>query len=302
MANKETETEKEEIQEEKNHQNDILDDNHDKKNEDSTPEGKTSSGSLNGGAAEKLDASKEQDVTVASEDVRHGSLSTSSNSEVPEDRSTSCLRESNDTKSEAELQPSSGKESGDQTSAVEHSGSTEALKDVEISDAPPSEKKEAQQLPASNLVGEPSNSTEAPKDADIVSDSHNSEKNDPQHQATSNPVEEPHQPSEALKDVDMVSNTQHSEKEQPQPVKSNATVENGASTLSLSLSDYSRMMTMTVILLMPLTVDGFQSECCDKWRSYLIYPFCCREIRVFLFRGYLAAVGSFLYMEVTLKL
>lgn len=156
------------------------------------------------------------------------------------------MRESDDLKSEAELPPSAVKESGEGTSTGEHSEHTEASKDVEISDSLPSEKNEAPQLGASNLVTEPSNSTEAPKDIDVVSNSVPSENNDPQHQATSNPVEEPHQPSEALKDVDMVSNTQHSEKkEPPQPVTSNATVENEASiALSLfpPLSDYSRIL------------------------------------------------------------
>ncbi|KAF3435689.1 hypothetical protein FNV43_RR22781 [Rhamnella rubrinervis] len=223
------ETKKEETQDEKNHKEDLLDDNNDKKNEDSTPEGKTSSGSLNGGATENLYASKEQDVIVASEEDRHGNLSKSSNTEVPEDGPTSTMRESDDLTSEAELPPNLTKESGEGTSAGEHSEPTEASKDVEISDSLLSEKNEALQLGASNLVTELSNSAEAPKDVDIVSNALPSEDNGPQHQATSNPVEEPHQPSEALKDVDMVSNNQHSEKEFPQRVTSNATVENESS-------------------------------------------------------------------------
>lgn len=218
------ETEKEETQGEGSHKEDLLDGSHDKKNEDSTPEGKTLSSSVISGSVGKLDSAKEQDVKVSIEEVGPGNLSTSSNPEIPKDQPTSPMRESIDLKSEAELPANSMKESGEGSSA--NSEPTEASKD----DSLPAEENEAQQLAVSNSVTEPSHSMEALKDVDLVPDSLPSENNDPEHRVTSNSAGEPNQPSETPKDVDMVSNTQHSEKnEPPQLVTSNAAVESGAS-------------------------------------------------------------------------
>ncbi|XP_048336251.2 SWI/SNF complex subunit SWI3D [Ziziphus jujuba] len=220
------ETQKEETQGEESHKEDLLDGSHDKKNEDSTPEAQTISNSAIDGSTENLDSAKEQDAKVSSEEVGPGNLSTSSNSEIPKDQPTSPMRESNGLKSEAELPANSVKESGEGTSAREHSEPTEASKD----DSQHSEKNDAQQIAVSNSAREPSHSTEPSKDVDLVSDSLPSENNDPQHRVTSNADREPNQPSETAKDVDMVSNAEHSEKnEPPQSVKSNATVENGES-------------------------------------------------------------------------
>ncbi|KAL5562961.1 hypothetical protein UlMin_032708 [Ulmus minor] len=217
----------EEIQAEISQKEELSDAHRDKKSEDCTPEEKRRLRSSNGGSPDKPNDAKDQDKTVAVEEVGPGNLDKSSNSEIVKDQTPSNVKVAVDLQSKAEL-PTSSVKPGD-GDLGQPSERTETSKDVEMSEALPPGKNEPQQTVSSNSAKEDSHSVEASKDIDGVSDSLPLKTNEHQQPVTATSVGDS-QTIEAPSDVEMLPSSQHSEKhESIQPASTSATVDNEAS-------------------------------------------------------------------------
>lgn len=192
---------------------DLSNDHGDKKIEDSVPEEKRHSASLNEKPSEKLNGATGPANQDTPEKDEPGDLNELSNPKSPKDNQPSIVEESNDLPSKV-LQ-SSQKESGEGSS-----GEPAPPVDVEednslLSDSLPSGKNEPDQPVISNSVAEPSQPSKLTEDVDMVSDPQPSENNEPEKQITSS-TEKPSESTEAPKDVEMVSASLPSEINEPQ--------------------------------------------------------------------------------------
>lgn len=214
---------------------DLSNDHGDKKIEDSVPEEKRHSASLNEKPSEKLNGATGPANQDTPEKDEPGDLNELSNPKSPKDNQPSIVEESNDLPSKV-LQ-SSQKESGEPAPPVDVEKDNSLL-----SDSLPSGKNEPDQPVLSNSVAEPSPPSKLTKDVDMVSDPQPSENNEPEKQITSS-TEKPSESTEAPKDVEMVSTSLPSEINEPQRTDSITGTETARGLLpflflSLNLSYY----------------------------------------------------------------